>query len=651
MPEISLNNIHKYYGAVHVLKGLSLDVPDGAKIGIVGGNGSGKTTLFRVISGQETFEKDKGSLHIAKNRRIGLLDQLPQHPEGTLVRDVLHASFADLLDLKRRLDELAQHLTEGEEQVRRFGSLQSEFEHRGGYELEHRLNRVATGLNIPQEMMEQPFAKLSGGEKTRVSLAQIILRETDILLLDEPTNHLDIQSVEWLEEFLEDYRGTVLIISHDRYFLDQVATYMFEIEDGKGQLYPGNYSAFSALREQHRTEALAHYENEQKKIRQLEVAAKRLHDWANRKDSPKFHRQAFNIEKRIERMQRDGTEKPKTEKEMKNRFLEEAYRGDEVLAVKHLVKRFGERNVLDGVEFTLYGGERMALLGPNGCGKTTLLRTLLSELSPEDGAVRIGPSIKPGYLPQEIQFEEPWRSVMDTIRYAKPMDEQKARNLLAGFRFTGEDVFKIVSSLSGGEKSRLKLCLLMQTDVNLLILDEPTNHLDLPSREWIEESLEAFSGTLLFVSHDRYFIRRFANRIAEMENGIVRTYQFDYAGYRAWKEWRKQRDADGPVLETGITPKTESARDRQAGKDRQRNIGIATRKCDEWEKNITDAENRMAAIDQEMAEKATDFLLLQNLVAEKEELSRILPESYIQWEKAQEALAELDADSIKTGGK
>lgn len=646
MPEISLSSIQKYYGAVHVLKGLSLDVPDGAKIGIVGGNGCGKTTVFRIISGQELFEK--GSMHIAKNRRIGLLDQLPQHPEETLVRDVLQSSFSELLDMKSRLDLLAASLSDGEEQVRRFGSLQTEFEHRGGYEMDLRFNRVTQGLDIPHEMLDQPFSKLSGGEKTRVSLAQIILRETDILLLDEPTNHLDIRSVEWLEGFISDYRGTVLMISHDRYFLDQVAKLIFEIDDGVGMLYPGNYSAYAALRDQRRIDALARYENEQKKIRQLEAAIRRLHDWANRADNPKFHRQAFSIEKRVERMQRDGTVKPKMEKGMKNRFREEAYRGDEVLAVTRLVKRFEDRNILDGVDFVLYGGDHLALLGPNGCGKTTLLRSILSEMTPEEGSVRIGPSIKPGYLPQEILFEMPGRTVIDTLRYAKAMDEEKARNMLAGYRFFGDDVFKIVASLSGGEKSRLKLCLLMQEDVNLLILDEPTNHLDLPSREWIEEALGDFGGTILFVSHDRYFIRRFADRIAEMDEGKVTTYQFDYENYKAWKEWRRRQNAENAVS-TGVGGlRTESARERQAVKDKQRNTGIAARRCEELERIITDTERRMGEIDREMAGKPTDFILLQALAAEKEEWNRKLPPLYEQWENAQDTLAILTNEGLET---
>ncbi len=646
MPEISLSNIQKYYGAVHVLKGLSLDVPDGAKIGIVGGNGSGKTTMFRIISGQEPFEK--GSLHIAKNRRIGLLDQLPQHPADMPVRDLLQSSFSELLKMKERLEGLAGTLSEGEEQVRRFGSLQTEFEHRGGYEMEVRFNRITQGLDIPREMLDQPFAKLSGGEKTRVSLAGIMLQETDILLLDEPTNHLDIRSVEWLEGFISEYRGTVLIISHDRYFLDQVAKLIFEIEDGVGSLYPGNYSAYAALRDQRRIDALARYENEQKKIRQLEAAIRRLHDWANRADNPKFHRQAFSIEKRVEKLQRDGTVKPRTEKGMRSRFKEEAYRGDEVLTVNRLVKRFEDRTVLDGADFVLYAGDHMALLGANGCGKTTLLRSILSEMTPDDGFVRIGPSIRPGYLPQEITFEIPGRTVMDTLRYAKAMDEEKARNLLAGYRFFGDDVFKIVSSLSGGEKSRLKLCLLMQEDVNLLILDEPTNHLDLPSREWIEEALGDFGGTILFVSHDRYFIRRFADRIAEMEEGAVTTYQFDYESYKAWKEWRRQQDAGNAATAGDAGPRTESARERQAVKEKQRNTGIAARRCSELENAIGEAEARMAGIDREMAEKSSDFVLLQALVAEKEDWSRKLPSLYEQWENAQDALALLTNEGTET---
>ena len=637
MPEIQLSNIHKYYGPVHVLKGLSLDVPEGAKLGIVGGNGSGKTTLFRVIAGLESFERDKGSLHVARGRRIGLLDQLPQHPEGTRVRDVLWSSFDDLLRMKAQLDQLAAQLAEGEAAIHRFGALQTEFEHRGGYEMEHRFARVATGLDIPAAMLDRPFDRLSGGEKTRVSLAQIILRETDILLLDEPTNHLDIRSVEWLESFLEDYRGTVLMISHDRYFLDQVADHILEVAEGKGELYPGNYSAYSALREKKRIEALARYENEQKKIRQLEASAKRLHEWANRKDSPKFHRQAFSMEKRIERMKATGTRKPVNEKEMGSRFREEAYRGDEAVAVRDLSKRFGERTVLEGVTFTLYGGDRMVLLGPNGCGKTTLLRAILSQLDCDAGSVRIGPSVRVGYLPQEVVFDMPERSVLDTIRYAFPMEEGKARNLLAGFRFTGGDVFKTVSALSGGEKSRLKLCLLMQSDVNLLVLDEPTNHLDLPSREWIEEALDAFGGTLLFVSHDRYFIRRFATCIAEMEEGRVTTWPFDYPEWRAWKEWKLRQEPEDAAGGTEI--RTESARERMAAKERQRNRGIAVRRCTELEQRIEGIEARMAAVDRDMAQNPSAFQQLAVLTAEKDALSASLPGLYAQWEEAQEALS------------
>ncbi len=640
MPEISISNIQKYYGAVHVLKGLSLDVPYGAKIGIVGGNGSGKTTLFRVISGEEPFEQ--GSMHIARNRRIGVLDQLPVYLEGTRVTDVIHTSFSELMAMKVRLDELAQTLTEDEEQVRRYGVLQSEFEHRGGYEMEHRFNRVTQGLNIPKNMQGQLFSELSGGEKTRVSLAQIILKETDILLLDEPTNHLDIQSVEWLEDFISDYRGTVLIISHDRYFLDQVAKYIFEVDDGVGQLYPGNYSAFSAQKEQSRIEAMARYESEQKKINQLETAVKRMHDWANRADNPKMHRRAFAMEKRLEWLERDATARPKTEKGMKNKFREEKYRGDEVLSVWNLKKQYDHKPVLQSVDFTLYTGERMALIGPNGCGKTTLLRTILSEIAPDSGTVKIGPSIRPGYLPQEITFEIPERSVIDTIRYTYPMDEEKARNLLAGYRFFGDDVFKIVSALSGGEKSRLMLCLLMQEDVNLLLLDEPTNHLDLPSREWIEASLDNFGGTIFFVSHDRYFIRRFANRIAEMDAGVVKTFSFDYESYRAWKEWKAQEDAG--VGDDGQSPQTDSAKERMAVKEKNRNIGIWSRKCAVVEAEIVAAEERIMAIDNEMVEKATDFIALQVLTVEKEKMAKSLPQLYDDWESSQEQLRVVESE-------
>lgn len=644
MPEISLNNIHKYYGANHVLKGLSLDVPDGAKLGIVGGNGSGKTTLFRVLAGLESFERDKGSLHIARGRRIGVLDQVPVFEKHTTVRDVLLEPFSELFSLKDRMEALTDSLADSEEAMRRYGTLQSEFETRGGYDIETRIGRVTQGLDIPDAMQQQPFNSLSGGEKTRVSLARIILRETDILLLDEPTNHLDIPSVEWLEGFLETYRGTVLIISHDRFFLDQVATGIFDVVDGKGELYPGNYSAYAELKERRQIEQLAHFESEQKQIKRLEAAAKRLHDWANRADNPKFHRQAFNIEKRVARIQRDGTERPRTEKAIKGRFQGEAYRGDEVLTVQDLSKCFGERVVLNNISFTLFGGDRMVLLGANGCGKTTLLRILTGELAPDTGTVRVTPSIRIGYLPQEVVFEVPSRTVIDTLRYAYPMEEGKARNLLAAYRFTGGDVFKSVSGLSGGEKSRLKLCLLMQETVNLLILDEPTNHLDLPSREWVETSLEAFPGSILFVSHDRYFVRRFANRVAEMSGGQVETWPFDYSEWRAWKLWKQDQDSQAVVDARDEARDSDAARTRKAAKDKARNLSAAKRQSEELEARIEQTEDRLTRIDAAMAAMATDFLALQSLTEEKEALHATLPVMYAQWERAQETVAQLADD-------
>ncbi len=660
MPEISLSNIHKYYGANHVLKGLSLEVAEGAKIGIVGGNGSGKTTLFRVLSGQEPFEHDKGSRHIARGRRMGVLDQMPVYPPGTTVREVLLASFSELLDIQSRMEDLAGQMADSEAAMNRYGTLQAAFEARGGYGMETRIGRVAQGLDIPESMQRQPFASLSGGEKTRVSLAAIVLRETDILLLDEPTNHLDIPSVEWLEDFLETYRGTVLIISHDRYFLDQVATNIFEVVDGKGELYPGNYSAYAELKERRRIEQLARYETEQKKIRQLEAAAKRLHDWANRADNPKFHRQAFNIEKRVARMERDGTEKPKTEKAVKARFAGEAYRGDGVLTVSGLSKRFGARQVLDDLSFKLFGGDRMVLLGSNGSGKTTLLRILMGEMEPDAGQVRVTESIRVGYLPQEVVFEVPERTVMDTLRYAHPMDEGRARNLLAAYRFTGEDVFKKVSGLSGGEKSRLKLCLLMQESVNLLVLDEPTNHLDLPAREWVEESLEEFPGSILFVSHDRYFVRRFANRVAELSDGKVETWPFDYPQWLAWRMWKQDQEKQAAVtvpapsgqdaLEEAPGRSSEAALSRQAAKERNRQLSMTRRAVEQAEAQIEAAEKRLASLDAEMAASATDYVALQALSAEKEALVRKLPALYDGWEQGQEVLQTLmEADDPPAG--
>lgn len=614
MAEIVARDIHKYYGTHHVLRGLSFEIYENTIVGLIGKNGAGKTTLFKILSGEETY--DKGELILPKGRRIGVLDQIPQYPPETTVYQVLDSAFEDLYALRDRISQLERQMAEDSDPilVKQYGTMTTEFEARGGYTIETSIKRVCNGLGIDPDMQGRRFSELSGGEKTRVNLARIILTDTHILLLDEPTNHLDITAVEWLEEYLETFQGTVIVISHDRYFLDKVAERIIEIEDGIAVSYEGNYSKYALLKEQRRIEQLKHFEQEQRKIKQLEAAVKRMHDWANRADNPKMHKRAFSMEKRLERMQSSATPKPKTERKLTQAFKSNSFSGKEVVVLKGIEKSFNQRKLFEDVNLLLKKEDRMALLGNNGTGKTTLLKIIQGELKPDGGSVRIGPSVKIAYLPQIVTFDEPHLTLLDTVRRALIISEERARNLLAGFHFQGEDVYKTVESLSGGERSRLKLCLLMQSDVNLLILDEPTNHLDIASREWMEEVLEDFEGTILFVSHDRYFIRKFATTVCELEDGRMYSFEGTYEEYRQWKRYDAQQK-QRMEQEKGNTAKvkTDSRIKNPSPKALEKKI-LKT------EEEIARTEERLESIEQDLERYATDYEKLNELLAEKQAL-------------------------------
>ena len=625
MAEIVLKDIHKYYGVQHVLKGISLEIYEGTTTGLLGKNGAGKTTIFKIISGEEQY--DKGELQIARGRRVGVLDQIPEYPDDYTVYRVIDSAFQELHALKSRMDFFQSSLdTDPEESViRKYGALMSEFEARGGYEIEISMKRVCTGLEIGDSVLKRSFRELSGGEKTRVNLARIILTNTDILLLDEPTNHLDIHAVEWLEEYLEAFKGTVVVISHDRYFLDRVAKRIIEVEDGMATAYEGNYSKFAILKEQNRIEQLKHYEQEQKKIRQLEAAVKRMHDWAIRADNPSMHRRAFSMEKRIGWIVRDGVQKPKSEHKISKGFKTEDFSGSDIVLMKDVKIGFEAFNILDGIDLLIKKNDRLALLGNNGTGKTTLLRIIRGEIKPDAGLVRVGASVRMAYLPQLIVFDQPEMSVMETIRHEFIIDEGSARNLLAGYMFRGEDVFKKVGSLSGGELSRLKLCILMQRDVNFLILDEPTNHLDIQSREWIEEALDAFEGTILFVSHDRYFIRKFATSVCELENGRLIDFDGDYETFR---EYKKELSEEKKRI---VAEKKQNERQKTDNCTKTFDLKAMEKKLVRIETDISAIEQRLSEIDGEMQENQSDYEKLNALLAEKGDLSGKLEKCYQVW--------------------
>ena len=484
--------------------------------------------LFNILTGQMDY--DDGEVYVDPHKRLGLISQIPKFPEGFTVEDVLRSAYASLMKIRRRMELLEYEMMEhaDPEQLREYDMLTNRFQSGGGYEMDVDVDKICNGLAITKEQRSQEFASLSGGEKTRVNLARLLLEKTDILLLDEPTNHLDLNSVEWLEGYINTFKGTVLAISHDRYFIDRIANRVIEIVDGHAEFYSGNYSFYMDEKQARFDLQLKQYEQEQAKLKQLGYTVERMKGWGI--NNRTLYRRAMSIQHRMERIKK--TEKPKTEKTMKATFGEKDFSGDVVFEMKRVAKGFDDRLLFSDVELTVEGGERIALLGDNGTGKTTFIKCLLGEENC-DGKIKFGPTVKWGYLPQTIRFAHPERTLYDTMLYEKNCTPQTARDRLGAFLFQGEDVFKTVGNLSGGEQSRLRLCMLMDEKINLLILDEPTNHLDIASREWVEAAIEEFEGVLLFVSHDRYFIEKFAERIWHLEDGKIRDFKCGYSKYRS----------------------------------------------------------------------------------------------------------------------
>ena len=604
-----------------ILDGLTLQIDTGERVGILGRNGAGKTTFFKILTGE--LDYDSGEVFVAPGKRLGLISQIPVYPPEYTVEDVLRTAFSRMERLKGEMDALAEKMAAGDSSaatLKRYGDLSARFEGLGGWDTDTAVSKVANGLTIDESMRSRLFSELSGGEKTRVNLGRLILEDTDILLLDEPTNHLDLQATVWLEEYISKFRGTVLTISHDRYFLDRTVTRIIEIADGKAAFYSGNYSFYAVEKERSYQERMKQYLKEQAKIRQLEKAADQMHLWAFMGNDA-LHKRAFSMEKRIERMR--TTEKPTKARKMNAQFASREFRGDEVLQLRGLTKSFGDRILFSDIYLRVEPGERIALLGENGTGKTTLLNMIVGSERPDSGSIRLGPSVVTAYLPQIIRFAHPERSLLDTMLYEKKgMTAQSARNRLAQYQFQGEDVFKSVSSLSGGELSRLRLCMLMDEQTSFLILDEPTNHLDIAAREWVEEAVEAFDGTLLFVSHDRYFINRFATRIWELSGGTVTDYPMGFTQYQSVKAQEKQEPP---------APREKKADTRPARGNRSQQA--ARRQLTICENTIAKLESEIADLDGQMQQVGRDPDKLAEVYAKKLETENTLQEQMARWEE------------------
>ena len=624
MVDISVNNLTKFFViGENLLQGLSFEIQEGERVAILGRNGCGKTTLFRILT--KEIDYDEGEVYVNPNKRLGLISQIPIFPEGYNVEDVLRSAYRELQQVQKKMRQLENMMQAGatESQLREYDGLSSRFQAGGGYEMDVEVDKICNGLGISQEQRSQEFASLSGGEKTRVNLARLLLEKTDILLLDEPTNHLDLNSVEWLENYIKAFKGTVLAISHDRYFIDQIAQRVIEIVDGHAEFYSGNYSFYMDEKQARFDLQMKQYEQEQAKLKQLGYTVERMKGWGI--NNRTLYRRAMSIQHRMERIKR--TERPKAERTMKATFGEKDFSGDVVFKMKNVSKSFGERTLFSDVNLNVEAGERIALLGDNGTGKSTFIKCLLGE---EDcaGKIQFGPTVKWGYLPQIIHFDHPERSLYDTMLYEKNCTPQTARDRLGAFMFQGEDVFKSVGNLSGGEQSRLRLCMLMDEKINLLILDEPTNHLDIASREWVEAAIEEFEGVLLFVSHDRYFIEKFAERIWLLEDGTIRDFRCGYQKYRSILE---HEAAAKQVVKLPTKEKKEKPKGGTKDSDK------LVRKL---EREIEKQEAAIAAMDEKIQAAAADYQELSRLMEEKEAAEEQLMALMEQWEAAQSDLSD-----------
>ncbi len=622
MIDISVKNLKKFFViGENLLEDVSFEIQEGERVAILGRNGCGKTTLFKILTGEMDY--DEGQVYVNPQKRLGLISQIPVFPREYTVEDVLRSAYRELHNIRSRMEKLEEEMSNGatDDQLKEYDLLVSRFQSGGGYEMDVELQKVCNGLGISAQQRCQLFDSLSGGEKTRMNLARLLLEKTDILLLDEPTNHLDLKSVEWLESYIQTIKGTVLAISHDRYFLDRVAQRVIEIEDGRCEFYSGNYSFYIDEKQARFDLQMKHYEQEQAKLKQLGYTVERMKGWGI--NNRALYRRAMSIQHRMARIKK--TERPKTEKTMKASFAEKDFSGDVVFQVKNMAKAFGSRTLFQDVNLRVEGGERIALLGDNGTGKSTFIKCLLDE---EDfsGKLQFGPTVKWGYLPQIIHFAHPERTLYDTMLYEKNCTPQTARDRLGAFMFSGEDVFKKVGELSGGEQSRLRLCMLMDEKINLLILDEPTNHLDIASREWIEAAIDEFEGVLLFVSHDRYFIEKFAQRIWVLENETIRDYPCGYEKYRSILE---KEAISKPAPAPEVKPKKEKP------KGGTKELDKLIRRL---EREIEKQEQVIAQLEAQIGVSGADYVELTRLLGEKDREETVLLDLMEQWEQAQEAL-------------
>ena len=532
MIEIELNKIKKNYGLKNILDGFSLELKTGERVALIGQNGSGKSTILKIIAKQESV--DSGTINIRNGAKIGILNQIYENEkEDISVEKFLYKSFEEILKVEKKLNKLETQMSTEvnadklEKIINEYGRMQERFSLMGGYEIQERFNKICSRFYINKELLKQSYNLLSGGEKTRVNLAKLLLTQPEILLLDEPTNHLDIHSLEFLEELILKYKGTVLIVSHDRYFLDKVINKTVLLENGKENIYYGNYSYFLKEDERRTLAQFENYKNQQKQIEKMKESILTLRKFGDLAGNEMFFKRAKNIEKRLEKMEIiDRVDLNKKSLDLKFNIKKRS--GNDVLKLENVEKKFDQKVIFKDANLTLNYGEKAALIGKNGSGKSTLIKMILGQDTNFQGELKLGTSIKIGYISQNIIFEDNEKTVLDYYLEGNNLSETEARSKLAKYGFRQESTFKRIGKLSGGEKVRIILMKLIQKDINFLILDEPTNHIDIDTREILEEALKEYKGTVLFVSHDRFFINAIANRVLNIENYKIKSCYGNY---------------------------------------------------------------------------------------------------------------------------
>jgi ATP-binding cassette subfamily F protein 3 len=636
MPIVNVVDVEKSYGSDLVFSGVSFQIQEQDLIGLIGPNGEGKSTLLNLLAGRE--EPDKGSIAIARSLRIGYLTQIVDfQPENTLreemlaVFDQVRAWEHELEDLARAMSEAASRgrETEREALMQQYAELQQRFEHAGGYTYDYKVSQVLDGLGFTREQQASPVRHLSGGQQTRAALGKLLLQEPDLLLLDEPTNHLDLAALEWLESYLAGWKGAMVVVAHDRYFLDKVVSRIIELAFGRIEEYPGNYSQYLRLREERMERRMREYEAQQAHIAHTE-------EFIRRYKAGQRSREARGRQKLLDRLER--VERPREFQSMQFEFNSVVDSGQVVLSTQNLVVGYpasragSEDNVLMHVaDLEVLRGDRIGLIGPNGSGKTTLLRTITGRQAPLAGHVYPGHNVRIGYYSQTHEGLNLERTVIDEIRQVSTLSEDGARSFLGRFLFSGDDVFKPIGALSGGERSRVALAKLTLQGSNFLVMDEPTNHLDLQSRQFLEEVLGDFEGTLLVVSHDRYFIDRLATKVWAVEDGVLIPYLGNYTEYRTRKR-PIVLDVPAAVKKQAPAPAERVATPGKSGQKKQAKGKVRT--IEDVERDIEKAEAQVKLLEEELSQAALsgDAAQLTQLTATYEQARLRVDELLEEWE-------------------